>query len=298
MKMKNVLSGLMIVAAVTVIFTQSCTKEDAGSISKTDLLLAQDEAYADAVFEEVDNFVVSEINNLDANSYSTSTLKSASDDICYSVVVDHPDSTRFPKVVTIDFGDGCSIIFNGDTIRRKGQIIIVVTNRRYILGAQHVVTFNNYFMNGVKIEGTRTITNLGLNERNHPELSTSLQNGKVIFEDAAWMTREANHVREYIRHLNPLNDTIIVTGSANGINVLGEAYTRDITEPLVQVHCAGYPKRWVIAGGKVEITNSARGNTTIDHNASGCESNIIVNKNGVKQNYKFNYYNRNHRGGN
>jgi hypothetical protein len=297
MKTRNVLLGLMFVSASIVFFTQSCSKEDIGSISGTDLSLAQDETYADALFEEVDNFVSSEITTLDGNNYSTTTLKSGTESVCYSVTVDHPDSTSFPKIVTIDFGSGCSVVFNGDTITREGQINITVTNRWFIPGAQHIVTFNNYFMNGVKIEGTRTITNHGLNERNHPELSVELQNGKVIFNDTTIMTREASHIRELIRHKSPQNDTILVTGSANGINVMGDSYTREITEPLILVHCAEYQWRWVISGGKVEITNSARGNTTIDYTGSGCDGKVIVNKNGYKHNYEFKYKNHNHRGG-
>lgn len=52
-------------------------------------------------------------------------------------------------------------------------------------------------------------------------MGTELVGGKVIFNDTVMMTREASHVREIIRSANPLNDTIMVTGSANGVNVLG-----------------------------------------------------------------------------
>jgi hypothetical protein len=297
MKAKNVLSGIVFITAAIIFSTQSCSKEDQGSISAADLSLAQDEAYADALYEEVDNIVSSEIAVLDANAYSTSTLKSASEEVCYTVTVDHPDSTRFPKIVTMDFGDGCSIVFNGDTITRQGQIIITVTDRWFIEGAQHSVTFNNFYMNGDKIEGTKTVTNLGLNERNHLELGIELVEGKIIFSDETFMTREASHVREIIRNRNPQNDTILVTGSANGINVLGDAYTREIIEPLVMIHCASYQHRWVIADGKVEITNSKTGTTVIDHTGAGCDGTVIVNKNGYKQNYDFKYNHRHHKGG-
>jgi len=297
MKTKKGLLGLMLVASAAVFFTQSCSKDDGGSISDIDLALAQDEAYVDALYEEIDNMVVSEIATLDDNDYSNTALKSTAEDICYTITVDHPDSTSFPKEVTIDFGDGCSIVFNGDTITRSGQVIVTITNRWFMPEAQHIITFNNFYFNGVKIEGTRTITNLGLNERNHLELGIVLQDGKATYGEV-WMTREANHVREWARHRNPLNDTIFITGSANGINVMGETYSREITEQLVLVRCEQYQYRWVIAGGKVEITNSARGNTTIDYTGSGCSGNVVVNKDGNQYSYRFKYHNRNNRGGN
>jgi hypothetical protein len=297
MKAKNVLSGIAIVAAAIIFSTQSCSKEDQGSISDSDLSLAQDEAYAEALYEEVDNIVSAEITLLDGNAYSTSAKKSSFEDVCYSVTVDHPDSTKFPKVVTMDFGDGCSIVFNGDTITRKGQIIITITDRWFVKGAQHSVTFNNFYMNGAKIEGEKTVTNLGLNESKHLEMGIELEGGKITFDDATFMTREASHLREIIRDRNPQNDTILVTGSANGINVLGDTYTREIIEPLIMVHCASYQHRWVIAGGKVEITNSKTGTTTIDHTGAGCDGKVIVNKNGYRHNYDFKYNHRHNKGG-
>jgi len=287
--------GLLAFTAVTLIFTPSCSKEDDGSISASDLSLAQDEAYADALFEEVDNLVSTEIATLDNSGYSTSTKKSGSEDVCYTVTVDHPDSTHFPKIVTMDFGTGCSIVFNGDTITRSGQIIITVTDRWFVEGSEHIVTFNDFYMNGVKIEGTKTRTNLGMNAANHLELGIELVGGKVIFNDTVMMTREASHVREIIRTFNPQNDTIMITGSANGTNVLGQDYTRTITEPLVMVHCTDYKWRWVIIDGMVELTNSETGSTTIDYSASGCDGGLIVNKNGYRHNYDFKYKYNNHK---
>ncbi len=296
MKTKNIVLGLMIISG-SIFYTQSCTKDDEGTISATDLSLAQDEIYADAMFEEVDNLVTSEIITLDGNGYTASTLKSFTEDVCFTVTVDHPDSTHFPKVVKMDFDDGCSVVFNGDTITRKGQIIVTITDRWFKPGSKHIVTFKNFSMNGVKIEGTRTTTNLGLNEQNHLELGIELQNGKIVFNDTAFITREASHVREIIRKFNPRNDTILVTGTANGINVLGEVYTREITDALVLVHCEGYNWRWIISGGQIEISNSVRGNTTIDFNGSGCDGEVIVNKNGYRHTYNFKYNHRNNQSG-
>jgi hypothetical protein len=282
---------------LSVLITQSCNKDDDNRLSDTDLSLAQDEAYADALYEEVDNLVATELTTLDGNGYSVATLKSTSVDVCYTVTVDHPDSTSFPKVVTLDYGNGCTIVFNGDTITRTGQIIVTITGRWFVEGSSHIVTFNNFHMNGVKIEGTRTSTNMGWNDQNHLELGIELKNGKVIFNDTVFMTRESNHTREIIRRLSPQNDTILVTGTANGINVLGQSYTRVITSPLVMVHCDAYKWRWVIADGMIELTNSETGITTIDYTGKGCDGEVIVNKNGYRHNYDFKYNHRNHKGG-
>jgi hypothetical protein len=298
MNTKKGFSGIMIASALAMLFMQSCSKEDTGSVSETDLALAQDEVYSDALYAEVDNMVVDEITTLDANTYYAMGMKSTSKDgECSTVTVDHPDSTSFPKVITIDYGEGCTIVFRNDTITRKGQIKIVITDRWFMPEAENIVTFNNFYLNNVKIEGTRTITNMGLNNENHLLMGIVLEGGKITFNDSTRITREANHIREWIRHDQPRNDTLIITGSASGINVLGETYHRVITEPLVMVHCPDYHWRWVIVDGKVEITNSTSGTTAIDYSAVGCDGSVNVNKNGYHHNYAFNYKHRHNKGG-
>ena len=297
MKAKYLLSGLIVVFLSAVLIMISCSKDDPGSIPATDLTLAEDDAYADALFEEVDNMVSEELVTLDANGYTTGSRKSVSTDACLSVTVDHPDSTSFPKVVTMDYGDGCLVVFNGDSIIRKGQIIATVTGRWFIEGTQHIIALNDFYINDVKVEGTKTRTNLGLNEKNHLELGIELVGGKIIFNDTTMMTREASHVREIIRRLNPQNDTIMVTGNASGTNVLGQDYNRLITKALVMVHCTEYKWRWVIADGTVELTNSEKGVTTIDYTGKGCSGEVTVNKNGYKHNYDFKFNHANHKGG-
>lgn len=278
-----------------IIGMQSCTK-DTEILSDTDIVLAQDEEYADALYDEIDNLVITETYTLDENGYVTSSLKSADEDVCYSVTVDHPDSTNFPKVITIDFGDGCTIVVNGDTITRSGQILITLTDRCFVAGAQRIVTFNNFYYNGTRIEGTRTITNLGLNEQNRREMRIMLQDGKLTFGDGKWMTRNANHVRAWAHYPDAvLMDSLFITGSAYGINVLGESYEREIIEPIVKIRCAAYRWRWITISGTIQITNSARGTTTISHKGSGCETDVEVNKNGDNYYYRFRYNNRNNR---
>ena len=297
MKRRNGFLGLMLITAV-VFFTPSCSKDDEGSISETDIALAQDETYVDALFDEVDDMALTEIKTLDDNNYVASGFKSTSVAACYTVTVNHPDTVTFPKVVTIDFGEGCSVVFNGDTIIRSGQIIINISNRWFVENAEQVMTFNNFYFNGARVEGTRTMTNNGLNERNRLEIATKLENGKVTFAENTFMTRTASHIREWARHMNPLNDTIYITGSANGVNALGETYSRVITEPLVFVRCAELQYRWAVIAGKVDITNSTRGNMTVEHTGNGCNGDVVIEKDGNQYNYQFRYRNRNNKKGN
>jgi hypothetical protein len=297
MKNKKSLLVLMLSAAIGVLLIPSCSKDNSGAISSKDVTSAQDEIYANALFDEVDNTVVSNVTTLSGMGFSNLNVKSTDCDSndCMRITVDHPDSVSFPKVVTLDFGEGCTRIFKDDTIVYKGQIIVTLTDHWFVKGSQHIVTFNNFYINGVKLEGTRTITNKGLNDKNHFELGIVLTGGKVIFNDTAILTRESNHVREWIRSYNPLNDTMLVTGSASGINIQGEQYERIITSPLILVRCQDVKWRWVIVKGTIQITNSVTGVSTIDYTSTGCEGSVVLNKNGFHLNMPFRYKHHNHR---
>lgn len=296
MKTGKSLASVLLTAVTAVLMIVSCSKDNTGTISSGDVAAAQDEIYADALYEEVDNTVLSNITTLSAVGFSVMNMKSTDTDgvDCMQITVDHPDSVSFPKVVTFDFGAGCTRIFRDDTIVYKGQIIVTLTDHWFVTGAQHVVTFNNFYINGVKLEGTRTITNKGLNAKNHLELGIVLQNGKVTFNDTAFMTRESNHVREWIRKNNPQNDTMLITGTASGLNIKGEHYERLITSPLVLVHCQDFHWRWAIVGGAIQITNSVSGVTTVDYSSTGCEESVVLNKNGIHLNMPFRYHHHNH----
>jgi hypothetical protein len=297
MKNKKSFLVLMLSAALGILLIPSCSKDNSGTISSKDVITAQDEIYADALYEEIDNTVVSNVSALSGMGFSTMNMKSTLNDSsdCMHISVDHPDSVSFPKVVTLDFGEGCTRICKDDTIVYKGQIIVTLTDHWFVKGSQHIVTFNNFIINDVKVEGTRTITNMGFNDKNHFELGIALTGGKVIFNDTAFLTRESNHVREWITGFRPLNDSILVTGSASGINIQGEQYERVITSPLVLLRCKDVQWRWVIVKGTVQITNNVTGISTIDYAGSGCESSVVLSKNGLHMNMPFMYRHHNHR---
>jgi hypothetical protein len=285
MEIKN---GMIALALLLVIgtFSLSCSKEKGGDIPETDISLAQEDAFIEALFDDIDNMTFAEAQNQDNGEM---TLQSSNENVCYTVDVDHPDTTTFPKVITVDFGEGCTIVFNGDTITRSGQVNITLTDRWFMPNAKLIVTFNNFYYNGVKIEGTRTTTNLGWNDRGNLEIGVKLENGKVIFSEDLFITRTSDHLREHVLHFNSLNDTIFVTGNASGINRYGEEYNRTIIDPVVIVRCADLDYRWAIAGGKVQVINSVRGTMTIEHSGDCGSREVVIEKNGEKYTYPFRY---------
>ncbi len=72
---------------------------------------------------------------------------------CATVTV--TPTNGFPKTITIDFGTGCTYRL----VTRRGKIRIVLTDSVRRSGSQATMTFDNYFANDYKIEGTITWTN-------------------------------------------------------------------------------------------------------------------------------------------
>ncbi|MGD2033537.1 MAG: hypothetical protein PVF73_00670 [Bacteroidales bacterium] len=100
------------------IFSMSCEKMNSENeeaiLSDLDVELASADAVADDIYEEIDATVGEKLMELNDNSYQVLSVKSGDDDYpCLQITVDYPDSTRFPKVITFDYGDG-TMVFNSD----------------------------------------------------------------------------------------------------------------------------------------------------------------------------------------
>lgn len=293
---------LSILAAFLGLIVFSCNqnKDIAGNdiqLTNADVSQAGNDATSDNIYDDVDGTVESQLTNLQSTDFQTNTQKSAEDvDYpCLVVTVDHPDTTFFPKVITLDYGEGCTKIFKNDTITKKGKIIIKLTDRMWVPGAKRIITFDNFYINNIKVEGTRTITFNGLNADSLLDYDITLVGGKLIFNDTLQYTRESQLKREWYRAPNPMDDIVYLSGSITGTNLQGENYSRMITDKLMLIHCFDYGRRWTIVAGTVVCTVGTT-ETTIDYGNGSCESTAYVERNGQKREFqnRIRFRNQNH----
>lgn len=94
---------------------------------------------------------------------------------CATVTITPNDST-YPKTITIDFGNGCLGL---DGKFRSGAIIIHLTAPLRRPGSVVTITFRNYFVNRVHLEGTKIISNLS--DPPAHKWSVQVVGGKVTF---------------------------------------------------------------------------------------------------------------------
>lgn len=94
---------------------------------------------------------------------------------CATITVSPNDST-YPKTITIDFGDSC---VGRDGKLRSGAIVLHLTAPLRRPGSVLTITFRNYFVNHIHLEGTKIISNLS--DPPVHKWSVQVVGGKVTF---------------------------------------------------------------------------------------------------------------------
>ena len=124
--MKKSISFPALFAIIFLVFT-SCTVNERKAMPLNDLDMAVEEIFADDLYEDV--FSESFDILFDPSDYYTFKSSIGDDEdeghYCRTKTVEHPENTKYPKVVTIDFGDGCE---DRHGHIRSGKMIITITN--------------------------------------------------------------------------------------------------------------------------------------------------------------------------
>lgn len=200
---------------------------------------------------------------------------------CATVTVELNDDNTFERPkgkITIDFGDGCEDA-KGNV--RKGKIIIYFDGRRFHPGSFYIITFEDYSINDIQLEGVRTITNLNESSAENPKFEIKLKNGKATWPDGTFATREHLFIREWVLYNTRAEDHLIVTGSAEGINRRGFAYEMEIIKPLI------YKRGCPIAIAGVKVFKTRNSVITIDYGDRECDRAVVIKVNGNQQDIRI-----------
>ena len=278
----------LITAALMMLSFFSCQK-DSSFIEQAGIDLADDDAVSDAIYEDVFNTADNASIILDqlvksGDSKSETVLA----DSCPSITITHPATGIWPKVITVDFGEGCAGLYENS---RSGKVIIEVTGPRLEVGAKRTVTFENYYFNGIKVEGTKVVENTGYNSNQNLVCSVKLTGGKLTLPDGKFIERSFEHQREWTAGLltrNIWDDECLITGSANGINIDGIAYTNTIMTAL-------HWKRvcFFIVSGVVKIEREGAGSIEINYGSGECDAKAVVTKGGESKEILLRHKHRN-----
>lgn len=236
------LSALLIM--ISIVF-YSCQKE-IGAESATTLSAEQASAYteesavAEAGFDDADDIAqtaadeegnASEwgINGRGFHPLFTE-LRGAIGD-CATITVSPNDST-YPKTITINFGDSC---VGRDGKLRSGVIVISLSAPVRRPGSVVKVTLTNYTVNHVKLEGTKTFTNLS-DSVTH-KWSVQISGGKVTFPSGRGYTFESIKTKTQVAGMDThavRDDVFEIRGRSKTVLNNGTEIILNTETPLVK----------------------------------------------------------------
>lgn len=196
------------------------------------------------------------------------------DDPCAPIVT--IDLVAMPHTMLIDFGDVNCTALNGR--ERRGQILVTFTGPYADPGTVITITPQDYYLNDHHVQGTKTVTNMGLDVNDHPYFAVQVD-GTVTAPDASWTAEHhATRTRTWIQGDDtptPFDDVYLITGNGNGINRLAVAYTLTITEALrVEIGCP-----WIVSGA-LEITPAGHATRYVDFGSGSCDAVVTVTVSG------------------
>lgn len=287
MRTRSFLIRMVCLAAVAGLgFVVSCA-EDEPEFSQ-EAAYATEESNIDAYYADADDMAgvaVAQSEETEGGKMSevAKQLEVNDDRFCgLNVALDLDLSTLSVPVgdITIDFTDGCT---DDKGNIRKGKIKVHFRGRKFRPNSIVSITFENYEINGIKLNGVRTLTNLASSTVDAPKFQIELENGSVEWNGKV-ASREHCFVSTWDRGiiLAPGDDVLRVsqcadkTEAARGINRNGVHYRMFIEEPLV--YKRGCPM--AVSGVKKFVEVNTGKEIIIDYGSGTCDAMITITVNG------------------
>jgi hypothetical protein len=261
---KNIL--VLATTALAVAFS-ACKKDKDETLDLTDdAKIAYDNSVAESSFDNVSS-VADEGYRLKENSSGSSTsFIAGSTANCLTITL---DTVSNPRVLTLDFGNTDCLCNDGNY--RRGKIIVSYTGHYRDSGHQHTISFDNYFINFNKIDGTKTVINNGRNSNGNLWFSISV-NGTVTIDPqysfnqtGGTISYTSSRTREWIAGESTFafnDDIYLISGTASGTTTSGISYSLATQSGNPLRLEVGFPH---FVSGILEITPQGKATQYIDY---------------------------------
>jgi len=269
MKRLNLQLMMLVMLSLTMAFT-SCNKDENPTI---DTSTSADDALAENIYDNVSNIAD------EAYSLKTDNLKSTDAGRlfigeCAEITL---DTIAIPHALIIDFGDENCLCNDGRY--RRGKIIVSFTGRYRHTGTVITHEFEDYHVNDNKIEGSKVVTNMGLNDEGNTYFNVEVVG--IIYKalNGGTVSWNSSLSREWVEGSDTFtlwDDVYLITGEAHGIRVDGHTWEREILTPLrKELGCKHF------VSGTVEIKPDDKPLRILDYGTGECDNIATVLVNGV-----------------
>lgn len=271
MKIKFKSNYFAVLAASLLLF--SACDSDNDPIPEPDLSMVHADGELNQAFEDLDFMTLSV---LQSSGVGARTVGTANDDLCSTAII---TTDAQAKKIIVDFGAGCT---SSNGVERKGKILLAYTGNLLFPGATVITTFEGYEVNGLKLEGIRTLVNTAINLATSTiTLGMKIQEGKVTWPDNKFVTFISDQVRSI--QLGAQSYEIKVTGTASGINREGLEYSSLTTTPLVITQTCVQSGVYIPTTGILQFSNEGM-QISIDYGSGTCDKIVTLTyPGGVKE---------------
>jgi hypothetical protein len=223
---------VFVLTILSVMAVTSCrkAKESLSDIQET-FELSTDQAITDNLNQDVnDVFIEAATDKGLMGARTDEALETNNVMSCATVTV----SGNFPaKNILIDFGTGCT---SQNGVIRKGKINIVLTDSVRKTGSVATLTFDNYFVNGFKKEGTIVWTNTTVQGTNTRSWNRKVNNGKITNPGGEyWLHNSDANITQtagVATIANLTDDVYTIEGTRTVTNAAGKTRTSTTQTPL------------------------------------------------------------------
>lgn len=280
MKMKKITLIALSFGLIT-----SCSEDGVSGFSENLSTTTVMETINSIAFEEDIDDLVSESMNLISSTTSARSADTAADKgpkrfkgdkygDCATVVEDEENNTK-----TITFSEDCEGK-RGQV--RSGTMIVTYSETQGEAGSFRQVTYNDFYLNGVKIEGTRRTEIISIDESGSKTMRTTMSDGKMIYEDGTFETKNSEMTR-YTHVENSEKQYSSLTGSKSAVSTEGVNFSMEITTPIKFVYNCddlGFRKRGKIPVEGVKVSIDGDQTITTDFGDGTCDTLVEVTKDG------------------
>lgn len=190
----------------------------------------------------------------------------------------------FPVRILLDFGaNGC---IGPDGHFRKGKVITVYTNRLIVPGAIATTTFDGFYFDSLKVEGTHKITNTSIANTNRQykinviEAKLTKPNGNFT----EWTSEKIITQIEGLGTVIPMDDIFSIVGGSNGRVHRGNlivGWQSTIMEPLIKRFNCRWLVKGVIKTVRLNLSTTSPWIGMINFGTGNCDNLAVVTINGV-----------------
>jgi len=254
------------------VFFMACNNDDENNLTLTEEETTSFEAEesTESYFDIVESITNSAIQYSEANAGGRVAESTDPEIACATIGF---QGTKTSGRVEINFGDGCT---GPDGKTRKGIVVVEYEGNWLSQGTVTWTILKDFYVDGLKVEGTRTVTTTGVDLENLEITQTvKIANGKVTWPDETFITRTSERVHKLKAAEGFTSFELEVTGVAEGVTRAGVEYRAATVEPLVfKTECRG--NAYIPASGIKTITIPELPVITIDYGDGTCDNKFMV----------------------